>query len=471
MTFPNQFLWGGAIAANQTEGAYQADGRSLSVMDVVPLADSRRAVKQGMIDYRSLDQSQHYYPSRTGIDFYEHYDEDIALLAELGLKCFRMSISWTRIFPKGIEEEPNSAGLDFYRRVFECCKRYGIEPLVTISHFDIPLYLVDTIGGWRSRDMIDYYLKYAETLFIEYKDLVKYWITFNEINVILHNSFSGGGLELMNEENPYQIRYQAAHHQLVASAKAVEIAHQINPENQVGCMLAAGDYYPYSCHPLDIMMALEKNRESYFFIDIQCRGQYPAYAQRRFTELGVEVVMEPEDVDTLLANRADFIALSYYTSRCISHDKKDTTSSNLMTSVKNPYIQSSDWGWQIDPLGLRVTLNTLYDRYQMPLFIVENGLGAKDDFNGKTVRDDYRIDYLKQHIQMIAEALEDGVQIMGYLVWGIIDLVAASTGEMDKRYGVIYVDADNHGQGTLKRYKKASFDWYKQVIQSNGEHI
>lgn len=468
MIFPKDFLWGGAIAANQAEGAYLTDNRSLSVMDVVPLGKKRRAIKQGFIDYRSFDEQSTYYPSRVGIQFFERYEEDIKLLAELGIKCFRTSISWTRIFPTGIEEEPNQAGLDFYRRVFELCHSYNIEPLVTISHFDVPMYLVDSIGGWQNREMISYYTKYARTLFENYKDFVRYWIPFNEINVILHNSFSGGGLELFDVENVDQIRYQAAHHQLVASSLAINIAHEINPDNKVGCMLAAGDYYPYSCHPEDVMMALDKNRESYFFIDIQCRGKYPTYSKRRFKTLDIELTIEEGDLQILSQNTADFIALSYYTSRCISHDKQHETSSNLMTSVKNPYIASSDWGWQIDPLGLRITLNTLYDRYQKPLFIVENGLGAKDQLVDGQIHDPYRIDYLSKHIQMVNEAIEDGVEIMGYLVWGIIDLVAASTGEMTKRYGMIYVDADNTGNGSYDRLKKTSFEWYKNLIARNG---
>ncbi|WP_369351129.1 6-phospho-beta-glucosidase [Streptococcus hillyeri] len=464
MTFPKNFLWGGAVAANQAEGAYLENKRSLSVMDVVPLGNQRRAIKQGFIDYRTVDTESAYYPSRTGIKFYEKYEDDIKLLAELGIKCFRMSISWTRLFPTGIEASPNQEGLDFYRKVFELCQSYHIEPLVTISHFDIPLYLVDNLGGWRNREMIAHYTKYARVLFETYKDLVQYWITFNEVNVILHNSFSGGGLELMGKENISQIRYQAAHNQLLASSEAIRIAHEINPNNKVGCMLAAGDYYPYSCHPQDVMMALDKNRESYFFIDIQCRGKYPNYAKRKFEELGVKLDIHENDAKILSDNTADFVALSYYTSRCISHNKQDETASNLMTSVRNPYIKSSDWGWQIDPLGLRITLNTLYDRYQKPLFIVENGLGAKDALVDGFVQDDYRIDYLSQHIDMVEEAIKDGVEIIGYLVWGVIDLVAALTGEMDKRYGLIYVDANNKGEGSFKRYKKASFEWYKNLI-------
>lgn len=468
MKFPKDFLWGGAMAANQSEGCYLVNNRGLSVMDVVPMGSNRKAIKQGSLNYRQyLDQGLHF-PSRVGINFYHYYQQDIKLLAELGIKCLRISISWTRIFPKGIEEKPNQKGIDFYRQIFECCRGYNIEPLVTISHFDIPLYLVDNFGGWKNHCLIDLYLKYAEVLFREFSSFVKYWITFNEINVILHNSFSGGGLELYDSFNPFQDRYQAAHHQLVASARAVALAKKINPNNQIGCMLAAGDYYPYSCHPLDVMAALTKNRESYFFVDVQCRGYYPEYMKRIFDDLGVELIINDDELVDLKHNCVDFIALSYYTSRCISHNLSNELDANVMTSIKNPHISNSEWGWQIDPLGLRITLNTLYDRYQKPLFIVENGLGARDLLVNGSVDDNYRISYLKQHIEMVGEAIRDGVIVIGYLVWGIIDVVAASTGEMDKRYGVIYVDVDNNGIGSFKRYKKASFDWYKKVIASNG---
>lgn len=465
----NDFLWGGAIAANQAEGAYLEDGRGLSTMDVVPMNEKRIFIKQGKIPY-TQNSPDDYFPTHKAIDFYHTYKEDIKLLAELGFKCFRISISWTRIYPTGEEDSPNEQGLSYYRSLFMECKKYGIEPLVTISHFDVPMNLVNKYGSWRNRKMIEFYLKYAKTLFETFKGLVRYWITFNEINVILHNSFSGAGLILNEEENPEQIKYQAAHHELVASALAVELAHKIDNNNKVGCMLAAGDYYPYSCNPDDVFLALQKNRESYFFIDIQSKGQYPSYAQRIFKEKNVHISMEKDDLDILERNTVDFISLSYYTSRCVSSDKtKAVNEANVMRSIKNPYIESSDWGWQIDPLGLRITLNTLYDRYQKPLFIVENGLGAKDEVINGEINDDYRIYYLKEHIKAMQEAIEDGVEILGYLVWGCIDLVAASTGEMSKRYGFIYVDRNNYAEGTNKRIKKKSFEWYKKVIETNGK--
>lgn len=465
------FLWGGAIAANQAEGAYLEDGKKLTVMDVVPQGVYRRKIKQGLIDYKMVyDESTYHYPSHDGIDFYHTYPEDIKLLAEMGITAFRTSISWTRIYPTGEEKEPNAEGIRYYKSLFELCRSYGIEPVVTLSHFDVPLHLVETYGAWKNRKMINFYLKYARTMFVALKGLVKYWITFNEINVILHNSFSGAGLILCDEENPEQVKYQAAHHELVASAAATKIAHEIDHENQIGCMLAAGDYYPYSCHPQDVWSALNKNRESYFFIDIQSRGAYPAYAERLFAEKGIQIVSEKDDFILLADHPVDFIALSYYTSRCISYEStSEKTEANVMTSIINPHLASSDWGWQMDPLGLRTTLNTLYDRYQKPLFLVENGLGANDVLKNGTVSDDYRIEYLGQHIQAMREAQRDGVELIGYLAWGCIDLVAASTGEMSKRYGFVYVDQDDEGNGTNARFKKKSFDWFKKVIASNGD--
>ena len=471
MKMKKEFLWGGAIAANQAEGAYLEDGKGLSTMDVVPMNEKRISIKQGKRSY-AQNKEDDYFPTHEAIDFYHTYKEDIRMLSEMGFKCFRTSIAWTRIFPTGEENFPNEKGLSYYKSLFEECHKYGMEPLVTISHFDVPMNLVLKYGSWRNRKMIDYYLKYAKTLFEEFDGLVKYWVTFNEINVILHNSFSGAGLILDEEQYPEQITYQAAHHELVASALATKLAHEINPENKVGCMLAAGDYYPYSCNPCDVFLALQKNRESYFFIDVQAKGEYPNYSNRLFEEKNIHLELMEDDLNILKNNTVDFISLSYYTSRTASVEKmKEASEANVMRSVKNPYIQSSEWGWQIDPLGLRITLNTLYDRYHKPLFIVENGLGAKDKLVNNTVEDDYRIDYLRQHIQAMQEAIKDGVDIIGYLSWGCIDLVAASTGQMSKRYGFIYVDCDDYAQGTHQRFKKKSFDWYKKVIASNGEDL
>ncbi len=473
MPFRSDFLWGGATAANQCEGAYDVDGRGLANVDVIPHGEDRLPVMLGKKEMIAIDKD-HYYPALVGIDFYNRYKEDIALFAEMGFKTYRMSIGWTRIFPKGDEEEPNELGLQFYENVFKECKKYGIEPLVTITHFDCPIHLTTEYGGWKNRKLVDFYKRLVTVLFKRYKGLVKYWLTFNEINIILHAPFMGAGLQIDPKENVEYQKYLAIHHELVASAWATKIAHEIDPEIMVGCMLAAGQTYANTCSPEDVFDALLKNRESYFFVDVQSRGYYPNYAIKEFERKGIDLPITEEDRKILKEHTVDFISFSYYSSRLTSADPEvnKKTEGNVFATLKNPYLKASEWGWQIDPLGLRTTLNSLYDRYQKPLFIVENGLGAKDELVNDTVEDDYRIDYLRDHIKAMRDAVEiDGVDLLGYTSWGPIDVVSASTGEMSKRYGYIYVDRDDQGNGTLNRYKKKSFHWYKKVIASNGENL
>lgn len=474
MGFRKDFLWGGATAANQCEGGYKEGKRGLSNIDVLPFGKDRFPVGMGKMKMFECDEN-HYYPSHEAIDMYNHYKEDIALFAEMGFKCYRLSIAWTRIFPTGEETTPNEEGLKFYEDLFDECLKYGIEPLVTICHFDVPMNLVEKYGSWRNRKLVDLYVRYCETIFTRFKDKVKYWLTFNEINMILHLPFVGAGLYFEEGDNEEEVKYQAAHHQLVASALATKLAHEINPEFKIGCMLAAGNTYANTCAPEDVFKSIQKDRENYFFIDVQSRGYYPAYALKELERKGISLKMEQEDEKILRENTVDFISFSYYSSRLTSADPEisATTEGNVFATLKNPYLKASEWGWQIDPLGLRITMNSLYDRYQKPLFIVENGLGAVDtpDENGE-INDDYRIEYLRQHIKAMKDAVElDGVDLWGYTSWGCIDLVSASTGEMKKRYGYIYVDKNNDGSGTLKRSKKKSFNWYKQVIASNGENL
>ena len=474
MGFRKDFLWGGATAANQCEGGYKEGKRGLSNIDVLPFGKDRFPVGMGKMKMFECDEN-HYYPSHEAIDMYNHYKEDIALFAEMGFKCYRLSIAWTRIFPTGEETTPNEEGLKFYEDLFDECLKYGIEPLVTICHFDVPMNLVEKYGSWRNRKLVDLYVRYCEAIFTRFKDKVKYWLTFNEINMILHLPFVGAGLYFEEGDNEEEVKYQAAHHQLVASALATKLAHEINPEFKIGCMLAAGNTYANTCAPEDVFKSIQKDRENYFFIDVQSRGYYPAYALKELERKGICLKMEQEDEKILRENTVDFISFSYYSSRLTSADSEisATTEGNVFATLKNPYLKASDWGWQIDPLGLRITMNSLYDRYQKPLFIVENGLGAVDtpDENGE-INDDYRIEYLRQHIKAMKDAVElDGVDLWGYTSWGCIDLVSASTGEMKKRYGYIYVDKNNDGSGTLKRSKKKSFHWYKQVIESNGENL
>ena len=474
MKMQEGFLWGGATAANQCEGAYNEGGRGLSSVDVVPFGEDRMKVAKGQMRMLECDDN-HIYPSHKAIDMYHHFKEDIKMFAEMGFKCYRLSIAWTRILPNGDDEIPNEEGLRFYHEVFDECLKAGIEPLVTICHFDTPIALIKKYGGWKDRRMIDEFINLREIIIKNYGDKVKYWLTFNEINMLLHMPFMGAGIVFEEGEDEELVKYQAANHELIASAKAVKLAHEMMPEAKVGCMLAAGQFYPYTCKPDDVYTAMERDRDNYFFIDVQARGEYPVWALKRMEKAGIKIKMEDGDSEVLKMGTVDFISFSYYCSRCISNDpeilKNHARGNAVISAVVNPYLKASDWGWQIDPLGLRLTLNILYDRYQKPLFIVENGLGANDvvEKDG-SIHDEYRIDYMREHIKAMLDAVnKDGIPVMGYTSWGCIDLVSASTGEMKKRYGMIYVNKQNDGSGDLKRIKKDSFYWYKKVIETNGE--
>lgn len=463
----NDFLWGVATAANQCEGGIEQRGKAL--VDVIPFGEQRLGVMKGEICHNTL-QNDTYFPGRRAISMAENYDTDIDLLIKLGINAYRFSFSWSRIFPKGNEDKPNPSGLAFYDKIINKLLDNGIEPIVTICHFDLPLYLVEEFGGWGDRQVVDYYLNYCEALFQHFKGRVKYWITFNEINMILHLPFLAAGLYVSDKSYPLEYIYQAAHHQLIASAKVTKLAHDISKENKIGCMLAAGKVYPYSANPEDVWLALEKDRENYFFTDIQVRGEYPTYAQKFFEQNNIQLSILEEDLRILKEYTVDYISLSYYNSRCVSADASlATNSGNLFASVSNPYLETSQWGWPIDPLGFRITLNDLFDRYQKPLFVVENGLGAIDSLDERSVIDDsYRINYLSDHITALLKAKdEDGVPILGYTMWSGIDIISVTGGQMSKRYGLIYVDMDDQGQGTLKRIPKVSYHWYREMIREN----
>ncbi|EPB6468737.1 glycoside hydrolase family 1 protein [Cronobacter dublinensis] len=460
-TFPDGFLWGGAIAANQVEGAYLTDGKGLSTSDVQP---------QGI-----LGPVMERVPGDSGIkdvaiDFYHRYPEDIALFAEMGFSCLRVSIAWTRIFPNGDEREPNDAGLAFYDRLFDELAAHNITPLVTLSHYEMPWGLVTQYGGWGNRETIAFFERYARTVFTRYQHKVKRWLTFNEINMSLHAPMTGVGLP---EDSSQAQIYQAIHHQLVASALAVKACHEIIPDAKIGNMLLGGLMYPLSCKPDDVFAALQENRTWQFFGDVQCRGAYPGYMLRWFRDNHITLNITEED-RAALRSTVDFISFSYYMTGCVTTDEalNQQARGNILNMVPNPHLQSSEWGWQIDPVGLRTLLNVLWDRYQKPLFIVENGLGAKDRVEADgSINDDYRIDYLNDHLVQVREAIDDGVEVMGYTSWGPIDLVSASKAELSKRYGFIYVDRHDDGSGTLARRRKKSFDWYKAVIASNGASL
>lgn len=479
MSFPKGFFWGGATAANQCEGAWNIDGRGDSVAD--HFTGGNRQTPRYFTN--QIDENK-YYPSHEAVDFYHHYKEDIRLFAEMGFNMYRMSISWTRIFPNGDEEKPNRKGIEFYRSVFTELRKHNIEPMVTISHYDVPFYIAKKYGGWKNRRFIDFYLNYCRVIFEEFGSFVKYWLTFNEINVLSngYGDIMAAGM-LPEEDCPVfytketsatkSRRFQALHHQFLASAKAVLMGKKMNPDFKFGCTIAATLPYAYTCNPKEQLLTQKAlNLKNYFCGDVLCRGAYTPMAKRFFEEENISIEILEEDAETLKQGIVDFYAFSYYMSSCISTDPTLTKGSGNMTEgIMNPYLETSDWGWQIDSEGLRYYLNEVYGRYHIPVMIVENGLGANDEAENGKISDSYRIAYMKSHIEQMNEAVKDGVELMGYTSWGGIDLVSLSTGEMKKRYGFIYIDKNNDGSGSLKRYKKESFDWYKKVIASNGEAL
>ncbi|EOS60319.1 hypothetical protein C815_01466 [Firmicutes bacterium M10-2] len=486
--FPNGFLWGGATAANQYEGGWNEGGRGPALTDVTTggTVNSPRMItwidkygsphaspSHGFIlpegaSYAVLED--YYYPNHKGTDFYHHYKEDIALFAEMGFKMFRMSISWSRLYPNGTEETPNQEGIEFYRNVFEELKSHGIEPLVTIWHFDTPLYLEEKMGGWANRELIDLYVRFAKTCFEEYKGLVKYWLTFNEIN----NTIMFLDMEGEVEEERYTEAYQILHNQFVASAKVVQIGHEIDPDNRIGCMICGICNYPLTPDP-DDMLAFQRAWEKNIFYcgDVQCKGEYPIFAKRLWNEHNVHLDITEEDLEILRNGTVDYYTFSYYMSNAITtHETDEKAGGNGVMGARNPYLEYSDWGWALDPKGLRYFLEVVHDRYHKPLMIVENGLGAYDTVEEDgSIHDPFRIDYYRAHIKEMDKAIEEGVNLIGYTTWGCIDLVSAGTGEMRKRYGFIYVDMDDEGKGTMKRTPKDSFYWYKKVIATNGDDL
>ena len=470
-----EFLWGGAVAAHQVEGGYNKGGKGISIADVMTAGTHTisRKITDGIIEGLN-------YPNHEAINFYENYKEDIRLFAEMGYKCFRTSIAWTRIFPNGDESIPNEDGLKFYDDLFDELLKYNIEPVITLSHFEMPYHLVKNYGGWRNRKLIDFFVNFCEVVMSRYKDKVKYWMTFNEINnqSITTNpiyAFTNSGIIYEEQEDKEEVMYQAVHYEFVASAKVVKIGHEINPEFKIGCMVAAMPSYPYSCNPEDMIKFVESNREQLMFTDVHVRGHYPRNTLKLLERKNYNLDITEEDKKILKEGIVDFIGCSYYLTTVVTADKTMKTTGNNSAGkadvVENPYLKTSDWGWNIDPVGLRFYLNQLYDKYELPIFIVENGFGAEDILKSdNTVDDDYRIEYLANHIRELKNAIEiDGVDVIGYTVWGCIDPVSFTTGEMKKRYGFIYVDKNNDGSGTLKRYKKKSFYWYKKVIKFNGE--
>ncbi|WP_316674559.1 6-phospho-beta-glucosidase [uncultured Tolumonas sp.] len=472
---PKDFLWGGAVAAHQVEGGWNVGGKGVSICDVLSggSVSVDRVITDGVKEgYR--------YPNHEATDFFHRYKEDVALFAEMGFKCFRTSIAWTRIFPNGDETKPNEAGLQFYDDLFDELLKYNIEPVITLSHFEMPYHLVKEYGGWKNRKVIDFFVHYADTVMRRYKSKVKYWMTFNEINNQKDHSYPlfgycCSGVVFNESERPEETMYQVVHHELVASAKVVKLGHAINPDFKIGCMISFVPLYPYSCNPDDMMYSAESMHDRFLFGDVHMRGEYPSYALKEWERKGYNIEMAPEDAQILKEGCADYVGFSYYMSNAVKADQVGTGKglTGFAGSVPNPHVKASDWGWQIDPVGLRYSLNILYERYQKPLFIVENGFGAIDkiELNGE-INDDYRIEYLKAHIEQMKKAVTvDGVDLMGYTPWGCLDCVSFTTGEYRKRYGFIYVDKNDDGSGTMARSRKKSFNWYRDVISSNGEKL
>ena len=472
--FPKEFLWGGAVAAHQVEGAWNEDGKGVSIADVMTAGANgvARKITEGVLEGEN-------YPNHEAIDFYHHYKEDIQLFKELGLKAFRTSINWTRIFPLGDESEPNEAGLQFYDDLFDELLANGIQPVITLSHFEIPYHLYETYGGFRNKQVIDFFVHYAQTVMTRYKDKVKYWMTFNEINNQadgqhdLH-TWTNSAIRFEEGENKEEITFQAGLNELIASAKVVKLGHEINPDFQIGCMMAYVPVYPYSCHPEDLMASVKVMNRRFFYSDIHVRGKIPSYARKYWQQKGYTIEISEKEESALLEGKVDYVGFSYYMSGAVT-TLEDVQGEPVQEypgakMVNNPYVTASDWGWQIDPVGLRYTLNIIYERYNLPMFIVENGFGAYDKLEDGKIHDPYRVEYLQKHIDQMALAVNvDGVELLGYTPWGIIDIVSFGTGEMEKRYGFIYVDKDNQGNGTLARRKKDSFEWYKQLIKNQTE--
>lgn len=470
--FPKTFLWGGAVAANQCEGAYDLDGKGLCVADINAFRDDIDIEKKGNAELstadieQALQDEQGVYPKRWGIDFYHTYKEDIKLLAAIGFTTFRLSINWSRIYPSGDDQEPNEAGLQFYDDVFDELLRYGIEPMVTVSHYEMPLNLTTAYTGWYSRETISFFEKYCQTVFDRYAKKVKYWILVNQINLIDHESFNHLGVAQDKVNDLNSAKYQAVHHEMVACARATRYAHEHYPNMQIGMMLCGGPSYAATCKPEDQLAALKHNQMEYFFGDVLLRGKYPGYALRFFKDHDIHVTFAASDEEDL-KNTCDFFTFSYYYTRMVTKESYEQGNE----AIRNPELPANPWGWSIDPIGLRILLNEFYDRYQKPIFITENGVGYYDTLENGKVHDPYRVEYYRAHIEQMKEAIKDGVDLRGYYAWGPIDIISCSSSEMSKRYGFIYVDQDDYGHGSGKRFKKDSYEWMKKVIASNGEDL
>lgn len=467
--FPDGFLWGGAIASNQADGLFKRKlGASIADFTYCKQKQTKddRAEFTSWKETELEEKDQRNYAKRRGIQFADTYEQDLALMKELGLKAFRTSIDWSYVFPTGLEQEPNEEALKYYDQLFACIVKNDMLPVITLSHYEMPVHLSKEYDGWASKVVLQSFVHYADCMLKRYHKLVKYWITFNQINMA---NFDSLGIPFHKYENSLQVVYQGLHNQFVASAEVKKIASEIDDQLQIGTMLSDKVAHPATCRPEDVLFSLKKNQMQFLCADVQIRGSYPGYAKRFFKEHDIALKITKEEVDLLEAYRMDFLSFSYYYTKINDASKDDE---NMFVRSKNPYLTASEWGWEIDPLGLRTALNTYADRYpNTPLFITENGYGAQDLVENGEIHDDHRISYIKEHLLQIYEALQDGVNVIGYLLWSPIDIVSCSSCEMKKRYGLIYVDQDNEGNGTKKRIKKRSYAWYQRVIATNGRAL
>ena len=470
--FPKNFLWGGAVAANQLEGAWDEDGKGLCIADINEFRDDIDITKKYNEEVTSayikeaLESKTKIFPKRHGINFYHTYKEDLKLLAELGLKTFRTSINWARIFPNGDDKEPNEAGLKFYDNLFDEMLKYNMVPMITISHYEMPLNLTINYKGWYSREVIEIFEKYCKTVFDRYHDKVKHWIIVNQINLIGHESFNHLGVAEDLVDDLQSAKYQAVHNEMVSCARATKYAHETYPDLKIGMMLCGGPSYAATCKPEDQLAALRHNQMEYFYADVLLRGYYPGYAYRFFEDRNIKVIFGKNDEEDL-KNTCDFFSFSYYYTRIVTKESFEKGNE----AIRNTELPANPWGWTIDPIGFRIMLNEFWDRYQKPIYITENGVGYYDKVENGKIYDDYIVNYFREHLIQMKEAIKDGVDIRGYYAWGPIDIVSCSSSEMSKRYGFIYVDLDDYGKGTGKRIKKESFAWYQNVIATNGEKL
>lgn len=473
--FPKDFMWGGAFAANQMEGAWQEDGKGLCLADINEFVDGVALDQKCNTEITTafvraaISSENRIFPKRRGIDFYHRYREDLALLGKdgLGLNTYRTSINWARIFPNGDEEQPNEAGLRFYDKLFDEVIKNGMTPMITMSHYEMPVHLALEYNGWCNKKLIDFFFRFGKTLLDRYHGKVKHWIIVNQINLIRHESFNHLGIPEDRVGNLEEAKMQGVVNEMISCAKITEYAHRHYPEAAIGMMMCGGPAYAATCDPEDVLAALKRNQMEFFYSDVLLRGNIPGYAYRYFSDNGFHIEISTEEND-LLKNTSDFMSFSYYYTRVYDA----ACMRNGQDAYRNEKLPANPWGWSVDPVGLRILLNEYYDRYQKPIYITENGIGLKDALSpdGK-IHDPYRIDYYRQHIIQMREAIRDGVDLRGYYLWAPIDIVSCSSSEMSKRYGFVYVDLDDYGKGSGARIKKDSYEWLEKAIRSNGEAL